>query len=130
VRQWAEEVTTVGERIGRHCARSAPRERARDYVRGLRRDTERKNGWQVAEHRGDPTPDGVQQLRARAAGDADAVRDELLRYVAEHRGHPDGVRSVAATGFLKKGTKSVGVARPYAGPAGRLANCPIGVFLG
>ena len=33
------------------------------------------------------------------------------------------------TGFLKKGTKSVGVARQYSGTAGRIENCQIGVFL-
>jgi SRSO17 transposase len=33
------------------------------------------------------------------------------------------------TGFLKKGTKSVGVQRQYRGTAGRIENCQIGVFL-
>jgi SRSO17 transposase len=33
------------------------------------------------------------------------------------------------TGFLKKGSKSVGVARQYSGTAGRIENCQIGVFL-
>jgi SRSO17 transposase len=33
------------------------------------------------------------------------------------------------TGFLKKGTKSVGVKRQYSGTAGRIENCQIGVFL-
>ena len=32
---WANEATTVGERIGRHFARSEPRERAAGYIRGL-----------------------------------------------------------------------------------------------
>ena len=33
------------------------------------------------------------------------------------------------TGFLKKGTRSAGVARQYSGTAGRVENCQIGVFL-
>jgi SRSO17 transposase len=33
------------------------------------------------------------------------------------------------TGFLKQGTKSVGVKRQYSGTAGRIENCQIGVFL-
>ena len=37
---------------------------------------------------------------------------------------------VDETGFLKKGTKSAGVARQYSGTAGRVENCQIGVFLG
>src|SRR5436309_8438155 len=91
VAEWAEELTAVAGRIGRHFARSEPRERAVGYVRGLLGDAERKNGWQVAEELGDPTPDGVQHLLARADWDADAVRDDLLAYVAEHLGDPDRV---------------------------------------
>ena len=34
------------------------------------------------------------------------------------------------TGFVKKGTKSAGVAGQYSGTAGRIENCQIGVFLG
>jgi SRSO17 transposase len=130
VSAWAEEIETVGERIGGRFARSEPRQRAIGYVRGLLSGTERKNGWQLAEHLGDPTPDGVQHLLARADWDADAVRDDLLGYVREHLGHPDGVLVVDETGFLKKGTKSCGVARQYSGTAGRIENCQIGVFLG
>jgi SRSO17 transposase len=130
VEQWADELVVVGERLGPHFARSEPRERARGYVRGLLSAAERKNGWQLAEHLGDATPDGVQHLLARAAWDSDAVRDDLTRYVADHLGHPDGVLVVDETGFLKKGTKSVGVGRQYSGTAGRIENCQVGVFLG
>jgi len=37
---------------------------------------------------------------------------------------------VDETGFLKKGSRSAGVARQYSGTAGRVENCQIGVFLG
>jgi SRSO17 transposase len=127
---WAEELAAVGERLGRHFARREPRQRALDYVRALLGDAQRKNGWQLAEALGDPTPDGVQHLLARADWDAEAVRDELLGYVRERLGHPDGVLIVDETGFLKKGTKSCGVARQYSGTAGRIENCQVGVFLG
>src|SRR5437764_8368519 len=130
VGQWAEELTAVGERLGPHFARSEPRQRAIGYVRGLLSDTERKNGWQLAEHLGDPTPDGVQHLLARAGWDADAVRDGLIAYARDNLGHPGGVLVVDETGFLKKGAKSVGVARQYSGTAGRVENCQVGVFLG
>src|SRR3954451_149270 len=109
VEQWAAEVEVVGERIGRRLARSEPRRRAVGYLRGLLSDTERKNGWQLAEHLGEATPDGVQHLLARADWDADAVRDDLIRYVADHLSAADGVLIVDETGFLKKGMKSCGV---------------------
>ena len=127
---WAGEVDAVAGRVGRHFGRSEPRRRAAGYIRGLLSTTERKNGWQLAEHLGEATPDGVQHLLARADWDADAVRDDLLAYVAEHLGDADGVLVVDETGFLKKGTKSCGVARQYSGTAGRIENCQVGVFLG
>jgi SRSO17 transposase len=49
--------------------------------------------------------------------------------VVEQLGHPEAVLIVDETGFLKKGTKSVGVKRQYSGTAGRIENCQIGVFL-
>src|SRR5438477_13200287 len=130
VTSWADELSAVGERIGGRFARSEPRRRAVGYVRGLLSGTERRNGWQLAEHLGDPTPDGVQHLLARADWDADAVRGDLTRYAAEHLGDPGGALVVDETGFLKKGTKSCGVARQYSGTAGRIENCQVGVFLG
>ncbi len=129
VRVWADEVTAVGDRIGRHFARSEPRARAVGYIRGLLSQTERKNGWQLAEHLDDSTPDGVQHLLARADWDAGAVRDDLLGYAHERLGDPAGVLVVDETGFLKKGTKSCGVARQYTGTAGRVENAQVGVFL-
>ncbi len=90
---------------------------------------ERKNSWQLAEAVGDRTPYGIQHLLGRADWDADAVRDDLQAYVSEHLGDPSGVAIIDETGFLKKGTKSVGVARQYSSTAGRVENCQIGVFL-
>jgi SRSO17 transposase len=115
--------------LGEHFARSEPRQRAVDYLKGLLGDAERKNGWQVAEYLGEDRPYGVQHLLGRADWDADAVRDDLRAYVTEHLGDPRGVLIVDETGFLKKGTKSAGVQRQYSGTAGRIENCQIGVLL-
>ena len=62
--------------------------------------------------------------------DVDAVRDDLREYVVEHLGdEQSGVLVVDETGFLKKGEKSVGVARQYTGTAGRIENAQVGVFV-
>jgi SRSO17 transposase len=90
---------------------------------------ERKNSWQVAEQVGDQTPDGMQRLLAAARWDADAVRDDLRAYVVEYLADDQAVLIVDETGFLKKGTKSVGVQRQYSGTAGKIANSQIGTFL-
>ncbi|VTR97046.1 Transposase OS=Ralstonia syzygii R24 GN=RALSY_10672 PE=4 SV=1: DDE_5 [Tuwongella immobilis] len=78
VNGWAAEVDAVSQRIGRHFARSEPRRRAIAYLQALLSDTERKNGWQLAEYLGEATPDGVQHLLARANWNAYAVGDDLL----------------------------------------------------
>jgi SRSO17 transposase len=87
------------------------------------------NGWQLAEVTGEATPDGMQELLNQAVWDADAVRDDLRSYVVEHLGDPAAVLVVDETGFVKKGTKSVGVPRQYSGTAGRIENSKIGVFV-
>ncbi len=58
------------------------------------------------------------------------MRDDPRNYVVEHLGDEDsGVLVVDETGFLKKGKKSVGVARQYTGTAGETVNCQVGVLL-
>src|SRR5437764_11884597 len=70
VADWAEGLEALHARVGRRFARAEPRRRALAYVRGLRSPVERKNGWQLAELAGEPTPDGMQHLLARADWDA------------------------------------------------------------
>ncbi len=129
IRGWAVGLSALHQRIAKHFVRAEPRQQAYDYVRALLSPLERKNGWQIAEHVGAATPDGVQRLLASAHWDADHVRDDLRAYVVEHLGHPDAVLVIDETGFLKKGTKSVGVKRQYCGTAGKRENCQVGVFL-
>jgi SRSO17 transposase len=123
------ELRAVCERIARHFARPEVRARLPRYLAGLLSPVERRNAWQIAEHMGESDPDGVQRLMNAARWDADAVRDDLRRYVVEHLGDDQAVLVVDETGFLKKGPKSVGVQRQYSGTAGRIENCQIGVFL-
>lgn len=62
--------------------------------------------------------------------DCDGLRDDVREVVAETIGDAGtGVLIVDETGFLKKGTRSAGVARQYSGTAGRIENSQIGVFL-
>src|SRR5919106_46359 len=127
---WARGLDGLVERIAPRFRRIEARRRVRTYLQGLLDPVERKNGWQLAENAGDPTPDGVQDFLARMRWDADRVRDDLCIYVVAHLGDAEGVLVLDETGFVKKGTKSDGVQRQYSGTAGRIENCQIGVFLG
>lgn len=124
-RAWARLV----ERVGAHFSRADLRAHAGAYLKGLLSPVERKNGWQLAEVVGDPTPYALQHLLGRARWDADTVRDDLRDYVIEHLGDSRGVLVIDETGFVKKGEHSAGVQRQYSGTAGRIENCQIGVFL-
>lgn len=127
--RWAKELDDVAEKIGPRFSRRDLRAQAGKYLRGLISRVERKNGWQLAEELGEATPTNLQHFIARSRWDAGEVRDDLRAYVAGHLGEDDGVLIVDETGFLKKGTESVGVGRQYSGTAGRIENCQIGVFL-
>ena len=129
VQGWAADLDALHGRLGPRFGRAEPRRRVRAYVESLLSPVERKNGWQLAEQAGEPTPTGMQRLLGGAKWDADAVRDDLRAYVLEHLADPEAVLIIDETGFLKKGTKSVGVQRQYSGTAGRIENCQIGVFL-
>jgi SRSO17 transposase len=113
-----------------HFRRAAAHRHAVAYVAGLLGEVERKNGWQLAEYGGYEHPRTTQRVLDRSVWEADAVRDDLREQVIAELGDSEGVLVVDETGFVKKGTKSCGVARQYSGTAGRIENCQIGVFLG
>jgi len=127
VQDWAAGLEEVHRRIAGAFVRSEPRARVLAYLRGLLGQSERKNGWTLAEAAGEVSPDGMQRLLRTADWNADAVRDELRGYVVERLG-PGGVLIVDETGFIKKGSRSAGVARQYTGTTGKIDNCQIGVF--
>jgi SRSO17 transposase len=126
----AREVEDAAVRLRPHFRRPEAWDHARNYLRGLLAAVERKNGWQLAEQAGYGHPRGIQRVLDRYAWDADAVRDDLRRYVVAALGAPQAVLVVDETAFPKQGRHSAGVARQYCGTLGKRANCQVGVFLG
>jgi SRSO17 transposase len=108
---WQAGLEELLSRVAGRFGRVEPRWRARAFVHGLLADLPRKNCWTLAEHAGDPSPDGMQHLLARAVWDEDGVRDDVRDYLVEHPGDPAAVLVVDETGDLKKGTGTVGVQR-------------------
>ena len=120
-----ELMSLVAGRFGR----VEPRRTARQFVLGLLSPVERKNCWWLAERAGHADPQAMQRLLRTAVWDADTVRDDVRGFVAAQLGDAAGVLVCDETGFLKKGTGSVGVQRQYSGTAGRIENSQVGVFL-
>lgn len=126
---WLEEFDRAFARIAARFGRVEPRRRARAFLLGLLSDVDTRSCWQLAERAGDGTPHGMQRLLGEAVWDADAVRDDLRRYVVDELGDPGAVLILDDTGDVKKGVHSVGVQRQYTGTAGRIENAQVAVFL-
>lgn len=102
VQRWGQDLEILHARIAPHFRRAEPRRRALAYLQALLSTCERKNGWQIAEHVGELTPDGIQRLLNAADWDADTVRDALRSYVMEYLGDPNGVLIVTRPVFSRK----------------------------
>ncbi len=109
--------------------RDETQDHARRFVHGLLKGGERRNVENIAEALPGGVVRSLQKFIAQARWRDDTILTEFQQHVADEWGDPDGVVNADETGFPKKGTKSVGVKRQYAGCLGRVDNCQIGVFL-
>lgn len=125
---WRDEFDRLHAQLRPHTARSRTHEQMKLHLQGALGKAERRNGWHLAEAAGDPSPYAMQHLLSRSSWDVEGVRELTRHYVREGLGQIRA-RIVDESGFLKKGTKSAGVARQYSGTAGRVEDCQIGVFL-
>lgn len=126
---WLEEFDSAFARIAGRFGRVEPRLRARAFLFGLLSDVDTRSCWQLAEQAGDRTPHRMQRLLGEAVWDADAVRDDVRRYVVDELGDGSAVLILDDTGDLKAGTHTIGVQRQYTGTAGRIENAQVAVFL-
>src|ERR1041384_3930166 len=111
-------------------ARSEPRAHFFDYMVGQFSTLERKSIEPMALQVEGGTIRGMQRFISDGRWDEEQMRWNYHQLVAEEMGEPDGVLMFDETGFVKKGTDSVGVARQYCGPLGKVENCQVGVFAG
>src|SRR5262249_58415625 len=74
-------------------------------------------------------PRGGRPVGGGREGPPGGGRDAPGGSVGGPLGAPAAVVVPDETGFLKRGTKSAGVARQYTGTAGRIENAQVGVFL-
>jgi SRSO17 transposase len=127
---WERDLSALKSRLAPVFGRREVGASAGAFIDGLLSGISRKTGWLMAEQAGLDGPYRMQSLLGRSSWNADVLRDLVRAEVIGSLGDPRGVLVVDETGFLKKGTHSVGVARQYSGTAGRVENCQVGVFLG
>jgi SRSO17 transposase len=101
---------------------------ARHYVRGLLQ-AETKNMERMEEAIPDADHQALQHMLSESAWSERAVLDQVAQDA--HRllgGHADSALLIDESGCPKKGPRSVGVARQWCGPLGKVENGQVGVF--
>ena len=100
------------------------------YLQGLLSDTERKNIEAIAlKLDGPERVRNLQRFMSDYQWDEPWMQKRHWELCAQTLSDPQGVWSLDASEFPKKGTASVGVAPQYCGALGKTANCQSGVFI-
>ncbi len=110
--------------------RIEPMELCQLYLQGLLSGTERKNVEAMAlELEGPKAVRNLQRFVTEYEWEEPRMRARHWKLAAEALADAQGVWSVDASEFPKKGQESVGVAPQYCGALGKVANCQSGVFV-
>jgi SRSO17 transposase len=70
----------------------------------------------------------MQRFISDAEWDEDKISRKYRHMVNDDMGDPNGILIFDESGFVKKGSDSIGVARQYCGTIGKVDNCQVGVF--
>jgi SRSO17 transposase len=129
LRELKPELDSFVERYAPLFGREENAVHARSWIDGLLAGGDRRNAENIAENVKGGVVRTLQKFIAQNAWNDDEPLQEMQQHIKEVLGEEDGIIIVDETGFPKKGTKSVGVARQYSGILGKVDNCQIGVFL-
>ena len=99
-----------------------------EYISGLLSKLDHKTGEAIA-YLHDQERQGIQKFIGHVPWDHQPLLMTLAQQVGTDLGEPDGVIVFDPSGFPKKGTKSVGVARQWCGRLGKVENCQVGVYM-
>jgi SRSO17 transposase len=111
--------TLPGPEYQRHAA---------EYVTGLLSRLEHKTGEGIA-YLHDQNRQAIQKFIGEVPWHHRPMLRTLAAQVGQELGEPDGVIVFDPSGFPKKGTKSVGVAKQWCGRLGKIENCQVGVYM-
>jgi SRSO17 transposase len=133
----AEDVQKVGQELSQFVAlfddafgRIEPRRLFELHMQGLLSEAERKNMEAIALRLDGPGQvRNLQRFMTEYEWDETWMGQRHWELAAESLNDEQGVWSIDASDFPKKGEASVGVAPQYCGALGKTANCQSGVFV-
>ena len=111
-----------------HMGRKDRRQHAKEYIRGLLMDGERKSIEPMANRLPGGNVQALQQFVNQSPWSTEQVRSSLARKM-EGEFVPEAYWLIDEVSFPKQGKHSVGVARQYCGALGKTANCQVAVTL-
>jgi SRSO17 transposase len=125
-----QELRTFTQLFGDTFGRTEPRELCELYLQGLLSNTQRKNVEAIALALDGPeSVRNLQRFVSDYRWNESWMRQRHWELSAESLSDEQGVWSIDASEFPKKGKASVGVAPQYCGAEGKTANCQSGVFI-
>ena len=95
------------------------------YTTGLVADLQRKTASDIGRAVAGTNSQRIQEFLTRTKWDPREMDRLRVAHMVTHASVGQGVQIVDDTGFAKKGTHSVGVARQYSGTLGRVDNCQV-----
>lgn len=107
--------------------RPANRHALERYATGLLADLPRKTASDIGRAVAETNNQRLQEFLTRTPWDAGVMDRVRIGQMITRASVGEGVQVIDDTGFPKKGTHSVGVARQYSGTLGRVDNCQVAV---
>lgn len=114
--------------VGLCMGRKERGQHAKEYIRGLLMDGERKSIEPMANRLPEGNVQALQQFVNQSPWSTEQVRASLARKM-EGEFVPEAYWLIDEVSFPKQGKHSVGVARQYCGALGKTANCQVAVTL-
>ncbi len=129
VRGLQRKLKAYHQRFAEGFRRKEQRRWSLKYMQGQMLEIKRKSIEPMAQALDDGNIQALQQFISEGAWSDTEVLQAHQARVADTLGRPNGVLILDGCDFPKQGDDSVGVARQYCGPLGKIANCQASVVL-
>jgi len=131
VKVMAQELVEFHQQFHDHFGRIEHHRLGLAYISGLMSNCQAKSVEPIAlELLNKASVRSLQMFMKNYRWDHQGIQSAHQSMLAQMIGRPDGMMTVDSCEFPKKGKESVGVARQYCGPLGKVENCQSGVFVG